>query len=713
MNICDLPQPVLLHIFSYLEIHDLVTGVRQTCHLWHDHSYDRSLWRSLNCEDFGETFGDSSFLQLLAGVSDLVEELSFGLLVNLSDQSFLHKDITCTRLRYLDLSLTSVSDHVVYQIVQKYPLLEGLEIHACSYVNIYNCLYYVCQLTNLKKLSFDDFGCEGNPALFNKKLVKVFQSCPLLESVSIESEHISDVAIQGLFENCPNIKKLNLAHSNDLSLDGFLGRTGRQTCLQQLGLRYTFVDDKILQTVVENSPTLKYLDITGCIHITDVGLCAVGDHCKGLQTFIGNKYQYERGCNITNVGLQRIAEGCRQLRMLEVNFCPGISDPGIIAIAEHCPYLSEIGLAGCLSVTDSAVISLATHCKRLRMVHLTECVQVTAASINILVSNCRWIRMLSLETCHYLCKLNFDDLLTPTPISVETEEIALLTDSSTCYLENLGTGHAPSTCQANTSIESEAQLPANEKSDLKCYESLVSPAKNGQEHKDDTLKVGCSQVCDVSSDGRTTELVNSNEDTVSGISEIKNGHIDDGDTCVFPKHSHLKHLYLGFCSKIANDSIKQIAKHCPDLSKLMLQGCYLITDSSIELLVKSCHNLQVLDISGTTIQTVRFTNAAFFAIGKYCKSLRSLKTYRNKEMTLDAIEAILKGCPDLDSIELTIGRPFKVSLPGLIEVVKDIDNRLVKICNMEQIEANGSQGNVTISLVLPGKKGRFRPYAFM
>ena len=699
MNICELPQPVLLHILSYLELDDLVSSVRQTCHLWYDYSYDRSLWQILNCEDFGETFGDFSFLQLLSGISEFVEKITFGLLVNLSDQAFLHKDITCTRLKYLNLSLTSVSDHIVSQIIQKYPLLEGLEIHACSYVNIYNCLYYVCQLKNLRKLSFDDFGCEGNPTLFNKKLVKVFQSCSLLEIVSIESEHISDVTIQGLFENCPNIKKLNLCHSNDMSLDGFLGLKQRQTCLQHLGLKYTFVDDKILQVIVKNSSTLKYLDVTGCIHITDVGLCAVGDHCKELQTFIGNKYQYERGCNITNVGLQRIAEGCQQLRMLEVNFCPGISDSGIIAVAEHCPNLSEIGLAGCLSVTDNAVISLANHCKSLRIVHLTECVQITARSINVLISSCRWIQMLSLETCHYLCKLNFDDLLTENAASVCTSTISQTT-LGLSTLENQELGNSTQDCDVSLPLESICCLPESNKNHT---ESPFQGVENA-------LEVGLSQVCDVSNEG-STHLVAAYKQAASVNQHLKNIDIDETFTTV--KHSHLKHLYLGLCSKIADDSIKQIAKHCPDLSKLMLQGCYLVSDAAIEILVKSCHHLQVLDISGTTIQSVRFTNASFFAIGKYCKGLRSLKAYRNKEMTLDAIEAVLKGCPDLDSIELTVGRPFRVSLPGLIELVKDIDSRLVKICNMEQIEANGSQGNLTVSLISPGKKGRFRPYAFM
>ena len=56
---------------------------------------------------------------------------------------------------------------------------------------------------------------------------------------------------------------------------------------------------------------------------------------------------------MTDAGVIAIAENCKSLTHLDIQYCPKVTDAGVIAIAENCKSLSKLCLNSCDQVTDA------------------------------------------------------------------------------------------------------------------------------------------------------------------------------------------------------------------------------------------------------------------------------------------------------------------------------------------------------------------------
>ncbi|ORX47312.1 RNI-like protein [Piromyces finnis] len=59
-----------------------------------------------------------------------------------------------------------------------------------------------------------------------------------------------------------------------------------------------------------------------------------------------------------------------------------------------------------------------------------------------------------------------------------------------------------------------------------------------------------------------------------------------------------KALDISFCNSITDETIIDLAEHCPNLEELDLTGCELVTEKSISQIIKKCKRLKFLDITG-------------------------------------------------------------------------------------------------------------------
>lgn len=48
MNILDLPEEVVLHIFSHFSAHDLGNNIAKVCTVWREYAYTYHLWKHLD-----------------------------------------------------------------------------------------------------------------------------------------------------------------------------------------------------------------------------------------------------------------------------------------------------------------------------------------------------------------------------------------------------------------------------------------------------------------------------------------------------------------------------------------------------------------------------------------------------------------------------------------------------------------------------------------
>ncbi|XP_050419115.1 uncharacterized protein LOC126832400 [Patella vulgata] len=721
-NICDLPECVLLRIYQWLDIKTIVLFVRKTCRLWHNLSYDRSLWKTLQLDNggFGEKMGDASFLKMLAPIADLVEEITFGFTMLLSDESFMHKDIYCSKLTYLDFSLTNVTTNAIVYLTEKYPKLANLNLNHCSYINIYKCLDFVVKFQDLKYLSFEDFACPADDDKLNDKILNTFQNCRNVEGCDLYATELSDVTLAGIFECSPNLKEIDITGADKITVNGFKSLNKSVHTLTCLSIAYTMIDDRGLKVIAENSPKLKSLNIMSCICITDVGIGYVASNCKELEGLLVNKTDpEEKGCSITSSGLESIALGCRKLKILYVSYCLLMDDKCILAISENCPNLSKLRLAGCLSITDASLKALGKHSKYLRDLEVSECAQVTSTGVGFLMANCRWLQCLSLETCHRVDDINISkyrhlqdcDIVDDEAEFKEEDGIPeISSEASNMDTELAESLQTEATVSALAKMEDDTKTEDPEVSALPMSTVVEDSQISNDQHStmskilpssENAIKVSMNRPEQSESLDQQQSPYNETEETSQSSKEgpLASTLLDDMDKILLSlqDHSHLQTLHLSFCSKVTNETIIEIAQNCPDLQELSLRGCHLITDVAIATLVRSCPLLRILDISGgSSFFSMKISSVALSAIAHDCKYIERLMVSKNKLINLSGLEVLFNKCTSLQSLELTVGEPMYASFTGVMSLINNVKDRIVKIANKVQVIANKQTGNLHI-----------------
>ncbi|XP_010930270.1 F-box/LRR-repeat protein 12 [Elaeis guineensis] len=107
----------------------------------------------------------------------------------------------------------------------------------------------------------------------------------------------------------------------------------------------TELPDSALVRLRDSGSSLQSLSLYCCFGITDNGLTQVSTGCTNLVSI--TLYR----CNITDVGLESLAEYCRSLENINLSYCILISDRGINAIARRCLKLYAFMISYCKGLT--------------------------------------------------------------------------------------------------------------------------------------------------------------------------------------------------------------------------------------------------------------------------------------------------------------------------------------------------------------------------
>jgi hypothetical protein len=115
------------------------------------------------------------------------------------------------------------------------------------------------------------------------------------------------------------------------------------------------------------------------------------------------------GRKIINRSLSKIADGCRNLKALELSNCHNVSDRGVIEIADCYPKLLELHLPcddGHPCISNDSVIKIAEGYLLLRGLDLCRCGDISDVSLIKIAEGCHMLRILDLSFCiAFVCKL--------------------------------------------------------------------------------------------------------------------------------------------------------------------------------------------------------------------------------------------------------------------------------------------------------------------
>lgn len=397
MYINDLPQEIILEIFSYLSRQDLFRFHNTVCLLWTQIGLSPEFWKTVDFETVYNDHSRQCFNHLYK-----IRNLIHTLIINDKElDTFFNKykesDALFLNVHALNVSSIRIKE-LTNEIVYNFPLLEDIKISE----GIQTDFQYCCQVfSKLQLVSFDIIYYNSGRHDKKRDLINfVVNQHRLRKLVLRASLFLTNAAITEILNKSRTLKSLYLS-DDCVSSSAFNGVTIYPE-LEELTIKSEHFTDDGLDCVTKHCKHLRLINIQRCNMITDTGINYVATNCPLLQKLSMGKMFPKQHTGISSHGLVRLSQGCPQLTYLSATGCTKMDDDGVMSVAISCRILSVIILKGCSEITDVSVNALATNCSLLCKVDLTGCVRVTLQAIIQLITFCKQLKILILAFCYGL-----------------------------------------------------------------------------------------------------------------------------------------------------------------------------------------------------------------------------------------------------------------------------------------------------------------------
>ncbi|XP_022762654.1 F-box protein SKIP19-like [Durio zibethinus] len=189
----------------------------------------------------------------------------------------------------------------------------------------------------------------------------------------------------------------------------------------------------------------------------------------------------------------------------------------------------------------------------------------------------------------------------------------------------------------------------------------------------DMHKLG--EVCDMDYDLEKM-CVHAVDRSCGNLLDINVEHFGSDELLIYiaERSGHLKRLRLVLCYNISDEGLSEAASKLPFLEELEISHCSISKDA-LETVGRCCPLLKSFkfNIQGCRRFRVESDDDAL-AIAQTMPNLHNLQLFGNR-LTNDGLQAILNGCPYLESLDLR--QCFNVSLEGnlekrCVECIKDL-----------------------------------------
>ena len=232
--------------------------------------------------------------------------------------------------------------------------LQELNISGCTRITDSGLAYAVASSGGLRHLD-----CSYCDLVSEQSVFALAKWCTRLEGVNLRGCSLVPVsAFSALFSSCPRLSVMNLSGLRAISSELFHPSIGFRW-LQSLNVsNCRRFNDKGLQHLARID-TMQCLILHANTGVTDLGLDAIATWPKLA------KLSLARCPQITDSGMLKVAQGCRQMKQLQIDFCVGISDTGVSFVADFCSELNHLSVRGCSQVTEVGVRCVLQHCRQL------------------------------------------------------------------------------------------------------------------------------------------------------------------------------------------------------------------------------------------------------------------------------------------------------------------------------------------------------------
>ncbi|GAY32738.1 hypothetical protein CUMW_003880 [Citrus unshiu] len=209
-------------------------------------------------------------------------------------------------------------------------------------------------LQDLESLNLN--GCQK---ISDKGIEIISSTCPELKVFSIYWNNILDKSLQLIADNYQELESLNLTRCVKVTDGGLQKILIKCSSLRSLNLYALsgFTDEAYKK--ISLLAHLKFLDLCGAQVISSDSLSK--QFSKKIFLLNVNSYKHFDCQNLSDEGLACIAK-CKNLVSLNLTWCVHITDVGVMAIAEGCSSLEFLSLFGIVGVTDKCLEVLSRFC---------------------------------------------------------------------------------------------------------------------------------------------------------------------------------------------------------------------------------------------------------------------------------------------------------------------------------------------------------------
>ncbi|KIW19250.1 hypothetical protein PV08_03544 [Exophiala spinifera] len=363
LNHGKIPDKLLLLIFEYLELHDLMRLRTVSLHWQHLLHTSPNLVAHLDLSQYNRRITDDVLINRICPfVGQRPRFIDLSNCFHVTDEGFAALVSTCGA-NVRSWRMKSVWDVTAPAILEMANKARGLKE-----VDFSNCR----KVSDTLLARIVGWVVPSQPQLSNQRN-KVSSQRPVLGTKV-------NTAVQqpapGTVIGCPELSAITLSYCKHIT------------------------DRTMAHIATHASQRIESMDLTRCTTITDAGF-----------QFWGNvKFErLKRLClaDCTYLGDQSIVwlvngAGSR-LEQLDLSFCCALSDTATEVLALGCPNLTHLNLSFCGSaVSDPSLRSIGLHLTSLQELAVRGCVRVTGLGVQSIVEGCQKLKLLDVSQCKNL-----------------------------------------------------------------------------------------------------------------------------------------------------------------------------------------------------------------------------------------------------------------------------------------------------------------------
>ncbi|EAW11440.1 cyclic nucleotide-binding domain protein [Aspergillus clavatus NRRL 1] len=351
-NLGILPDNILIKVFQYLNLHDLLRFRAVSLHWSEILSTSSELVRHLDLSMYNRHLTDDVLVKVICPfVGERPHYVNISNCFHITDEGFSKLATTCGAnvTAWKMKSVWDVTASAVLEMASKATGLEEVDLSNCRKVGdtlLARLIGWVVPGQHKPN---------GEPAKSGKAVVK-----PTMQTEA------------GTVYGCPKLKRLTLSyckHVTDRSMHHIASHAASR--IEQMDLtRCTTITDQGFQYWGNAQFTnLRKLCLADCTYLTDNAIIYLTNAAKQLQ-----ELDLSFCCALSDTATEVLALQCSQLTYLNMSFCgSAISDPSLRSIGLHLLHLKRLSVRGCVRVTGVGVEAVADGCNQLDSFDVSQC----------------------------------------------------------------------------------------------------------------------------------------------------------------------------------------------------------------------------------------------------------------------------------------------------------------------------------------------------